>query len=99
MQMAQESIKQTSTLPIPKKAVRLGITKARNTYRNTVYESQWALLAKVYFLQNDFQRIPFIEIIKRLFEIKRTIRCSNVYIYKLRKSHRFHLNMFIVQIH
>lgn len=47
MQMAQEAIKQTSTLPITKKAVRLGITKARNTYRNTVYEPQWPLLAKV----------------------------------------------------
>lgn len=47
MQMAQEAIKQTSTLPITKKAVRLGITKARNIYRNTVYDPQWPLLAKV----------------------------------------------------
>ena len=47
MQMAQEAIKQSSTLPITKKAVRLGITKARNIYRNTVYDPQWSLLAKV----------------------------------------------------
>lgn len=47
MQMAQEAIKQTVKLPIDKKAVRLAITKARNTYRNTVYEKQWPLLAQV----------------------------------------------------
>ena len=47
MQMAQEAIKQTVALPISKKAVRLAITKARNTYRNTVYDAQWPLLAKV----------------------------------------------------
>ncbi len=34
MLMAQEAIKQTTTLPMGKKAVRLSITKARNTYRN-----------------------------------------------------------------
>ena len=48
MQMAQEAIKQTDALPIGKKAVRLAITKARNTYRNTVYDSQWSLLAQVF---------------------------------------------------
>lgn len=48
MQMAQEAIKQTTTLPISKKAVRLAITKARNTYRNAVYDYQWPLLAKVF---------------------------------------------------
>jgi hypothetical protein len=47
MQLAQEAIKQTETLPITKKAVRLAITKARNTFRNTVYDSQWSLLAQV----------------------------------------------------
>jgi len=46
MQMAQEAIKQTTRLPIGKRAVRLAITKARNTYRNTVYDKQWPLLAQ-----------------------------------------------------
>jgi hypothetical protein len=47
MQMAQEAVKQTTALPIGKRAMRLAITKARNTYRNAVYDSQWSLLAKV----------------------------------------------------
>ncbi|MEM9449235.1 MAG: ATP-binding protein [Cyanobacteria bacterium P01_E01_bin.6] len=47
MQMAQEAIKQSVRLPIGKKAVRIAITKARNTYRNTVYDKQWPLLAQV----------------------------------------------------
>ena len=47
MQMAQEAIKRTATLPISKKAVRIAITKARSTCRNTVYDYQWPLLAKV----------------------------------------------------
>jgi hypothetical protein len=28
-------------------AVRRAITSARNTYRNTIYDSQWAILAEV----------------------------------------------------
>jgi hypothetical protein len=48
MQMAQEAIKQSTQLPIGKKAVRLAITKARNTYRNTVYDQQWPLLAEAF---------------------------------------------------
>ncbi|MBE9113052.1 ATP-binding protein [Nodosilinea sp. LEGE 07298] len=48
MLMAQEAIAQTSALPISKKAVRLAITKARNTYRNAVYDDQWGLLANVW---------------------------------------------------
>lgn len=47
MLMAQEAIKQTATLPIGKKQARLAITKARITYRNSVYEPQWPILAKV----------------------------------------------------
>jgi hypothetical protein len=48
MLMAQEAIKQTDTLPITKKTVRLAITKARNTYRNAVYDAQWSILARVF---------------------------------------------------
>jgi nucleoside-triphosphatase THEP1 len=48
MQMAQAAIKQTATLPIGKKQVRLAITRARDTYRQSVYEPQWPILAKVY---------------------------------------------------
>jgi hypothetical protein len=48
MLMAQEAIKQSTGLPIGKRAVRLAITKARNTYRNAVYDNQWPLLAKVW---------------------------------------------------
>jgi hypothetical protein len=46
--MVQEAIKQTTALPVGKKAVRLAITKARNTYRNAVYDNQWGLLARVW---------------------------------------------------
>jgi UDP-N-acetylglucosamine transferase subunit ALG13 len=48
MLMVQEAIKQTTALPVGKKAVRLAITKARNTYRNAVYDNQWGLLARVW---------------------------------------------------
>jgi hypothetical protein len=48
MLMAQEAIKQTTALPVGKKAVRLAITNARNTYRNAVYDNQWGLLARVW---------------------------------------------------
>ncbi|MEM9006159.1 MAG: ATP-binding protein [Cyanobacteria bacterium P01_F01_bin.86] len=48
MLMAQEAIKQTDTLPIGKKQVRLAITKARNTYRNAVHDVQWPILAQVF---------------------------------------------------
>ncbi|MEM6253420.1 MAG: ATP-binding protein [Cyanobacteria bacterium P01_D01_bin.156] len=47
MQMAQEAIKQSDTLPITKRAARLAVTKARNVYRNTVNDDQWTLLAQV----------------------------------------------------
>ncbi|MEA5465077.1 ATP-binding protein [Leptothoe sp. PORK10 BA2] len=48
MQMAQEAIKQSDRLPITKRAARLAVTKARNVYRNTVNDDQWALLATVH---------------------------------------------------
>jgi hypothetical protein len=47
MMLTQEAIKQTDTLPIPAMAVRRAITSARNTYRNTIYDSQWEILAAV----------------------------------------------------
>lgn len=47
MQMAQEAIKQSDRLPISKRAARLAVTKARNVYRNTVYDDQWSILARV----------------------------------------------------
>ena len=47
MQMAQEAIKQSDRLPITRRAARLAVTKARNVYRNTVYDDQWSILARV----------------------------------------------------
>ena len=47
MLMMQEATKRTVVLPIRKKAVLRAITEARSTYRNTVYEQQWKLLAEV----------------------------------------------------
>jgi len=47
MLMMQEATKRTAQLPIAKKAVLRAITEARSTYRNTVYEQQWKLLAEV----------------------------------------------------
>lgn len=47
MLMMQEATKRTAALPIGKKAVLRAITEARSTYRNTVYEQQWQLLAEV----------------------------------------------------
>ncbi|BAY21019.1 hypothetical protein NIES2100_07640 [Calothrix sp. NIES-2100] len=46
--LTQEAITNTQELPITEKAVRRAITKARDTYRRTVEENQWSLLAEVY---------------------------------------------------
>ena len=48
MLLMQEAVKRTAALPISKKAALRGITEARTTYRNTVYDHQWKLLAEVY---------------------------------------------------
>lgn len=47
MHLAKDAIKQVHQLPITATAVKRVITKARNTYRNTVYDHQWELLAQV----------------------------------------------------
>lgn len=47
MLMAQEAIKRCDQLPISARAVKRAITEARNTYRNTVYDHQWSMLAQV----------------------------------------------------
>lgn len=47
MLLMQEATKRTAVLPIAKKAVLRAMTEARSTYRNTVYEQQWKLLAEV----------------------------------------------------
>ncbi|MBD2042619.1 AAA family ATPase [Microcoleus sp. FACHB-672] len=45
--LMKSAIEQTSDLPISKKAVQRAITKARDTYRRTVEDDQWMLLAEV----------------------------------------------------
>ena len=45
--LTQDAIALTEELPISQRAVRRAITKARNTYRQTVEHNQWDLLAKV----------------------------------------------------
>ncbi len=46
--LTQDAIGRTQDLPITEKAVRRAITQARDTYRRTVEDSQWKLLAEVY---------------------------------------------------
>ncbi|MDJ0776116.1 MAG: AAA family ATPase [Mastigocoleus sp. MO_167.B18] len=46
--LTQDAIALTEELPISQRAVRRAITKARNTYRQTVEHNQWDLLAKVF---------------------------------------------------
>lgn len=45
--LTQDAISRTEELPITQKAVRRAITQARDTYRRTVENSQWSLLAEV----------------------------------------------------
>jgi hypothetical protein len=45
--LTQDAIGRTQNLPISEKAVRRAITNARDTYRRTVEERQWSLLAEV----------------------------------------------------
>ncbi|QIR38028.1 AAA family ATPase [Tolypothrix sp. PCC 7910] len=45
--LTQDAIGRTEELPITENAVRRAITQARDTYRRTVENSQWSLLAEV----------------------------------------------------
>jgi len=45
--LTQDAIGRTEELPITENAVRRAITYARDTYRRTVENSQWNLLAEV----------------------------------------------------
>ncbi|MGD2182099.1 ATP-binding protein [Lusitaniella coriacea] len=48
MLLIQSAIDETETLPIPRRAVQIAITDARDTYRRTVESGQWQLLAEVH---------------------------------------------------
>jgi hypothetical protein len=48
MQLIQKSLDWTDELPITAKAARRAIEEARETYRRTVLEHQWGLLARVH---------------------------------------------------
>jgi hypothetical protein len=45
--LMKESLNRASSLPIPTRAVRRAMAETRDTYRRTVEEHQWAILAKV----------------------------------------------------
>ncbi|MEO1069438.1 MAG: ATP-binding protein [Cyanobacteria bacterium J06638_6] len=45
--LMKEALNRASSLPIPTRAVRRAIAETRDTYRRTVEEHQWAILAKV----------------------------------------------------
>ncbi|AFZ02141.1 hypothetical protein Cal6303_3200 [Calothrix sp. PCC 6303] len=45
--LTQDAIGRTEELPITEKSVRRAITQARDTYRRTVENNQWSLLAEV----------------------------------------------------
>ena len=45
--LTQDAIGRTANLPISKRAVQRAITQARDTYRRTVNNDQWCLLAEV----------------------------------------------------
>jgi len=63
MLMMQEATKRTATLPIAKKAVLRAITEARSTYRNTVYEKQWKLLAEVHQTKQVRNELAYRELL------------------------------------
>ncbi len=46
--LIQTAIARTETLPISLRAVQRAITDARDTYRRTVQDGQWSILAHVY---------------------------------------------------
>ncbi|NJL45397.1 MAG: ATP-binding protein, partial [Leptolyngbyaceae cyanobacterium SM2_3_12] len=45
--LVKESLNRANSLPIPTRAVRRAMAETRDTYRRTVEEHQWAVLAKV----------------------------------------------------
>lgn len=45
--LMKEALNRTNSLPIPTRAVRRAIAETRDTYRRTVEEHQWPILAKV----------------------------------------------------
>ncbi|MEA5448742.1 ATP-binding protein [Leptolyngbya sp. CCNP1308] len=45
--LMKEALNRADSLPIPTRAVRRAISETRDTYRRTVEEHQWAILAKV----------------------------------------------------
>ncbi|MEW5855941.1 MAG: ATP-binding protein, partial [Cyanobacteriota bacterium] len=47
LMLTQNAIGRTATLPISQRAVRRAITEARDTYRRTVENDQWCLLAEI----------------------------------------------------
>jgi AAA ATPase domain len=52
--LMRAALKRTDSLPIPTKAVQRAITEARDTYRRTVENEQWEILAEV----SQTKRIP-----------------------------------------
>jgi hypothetical protein len=47
MKMIRKAIDWTDDLPITKQAVNIAIEEAKNDYRNTIFDAQWALLQDV----------------------------------------------------
>ena len=48
LQLVQEAVNTTNDLPISARAVKRAIAKARDTYRSTVENEEWRILAEVY---------------------------------------------------
>lgn len=52
IQLVQESVNRTDTLPITKKAVQRAIDELRDVYRRAVEEEQWEVLVQVHRIQD-----------------------------------------------
>jgi hypothetical protein len=76
------AIKRTDSLPIPVRAVQRAITEARDTYRRTVENDQWQILAEVSrskrILNNDqYRRLLFNRCLLeyRYFDAEGELQC------------------------
>ncbi len=63
MQLIQKAIDWTEELPITSEAVQKAIEETRDTYRNTIFEEQWQILARVCSLkyaENNEQHLQLL---------------------------------------
>ncbi|MDJ0714373.1 MAG: AAA family ATPase [Prochloraceae cyanobacterium] len=63
LKLVQDAIANTTDLPISRKAVRIAITEARDSYRRTVQQDQWKLLAEVHISKRIINDNKYLDLL------------------------------------